>query len=192
MSRFPMLRDGLCWTAAAAITVFFSLPAFASEIYSWRTEDGGYAYTDDGKAIPPRYRDRAQSQQTEGMSSYPRLTAPAPGAMDAYANRLSNRLEYLRALNRDLDRASARPEYQSEIGSIEVNSGPINVAVPVADNRSDDPVVIEKIRFRHRDEMATRHNLVVKKGDRVLAVIKGNPLIGDINQAPGVDEMVVD
>ena len=44
MSSFTTLRDGLCWTAVAAITVFFSLPALASEFYSWRTDDGGYAF----------------------------------------------------------------------------------------------------------------------------------------------------
>ena len=82
MSTIPMLREGLCWTAMAAITVCFSLPAAASEIYSWRTEDGGYAYTDDAKAIPPRYRDRAQTQQTKGISSYKRLTSPPAGTMD--------------------------------------------------------------------------------------------------------------
>jgi hypothetical protein len=191
MSRFPILRDGLCWTAVAAIAVCFSLPALASEIYSWRTEDGGYAYTDDAKSIPPRYRDRAQTQQTQGIGSYGRLTAPPAGTMDAYAKRLSNRLEQLRALNRDLDRASARPEYQSAVNSIEVNAGSLNVGLPVGDP-SNEPIVIEKIRYRHRDEMATRHNLVVKQGDRVLTVIKGNPLVGEINQAPGVSDMLED
>jgi hypothetical protein len=191
MSSIPTLRDGLCWSAVAAITVFFSVPALASEIYSWRTEDGGYAYTDDAKAIPPRYRDRAQSQQAEGIASYRRLTSPPAHTMDAYARRLSNRLQDLRALNRDLDRASARPEYQSRVDHIEVDAGSINVGVPI-DDGANEPIVIEKIRFRHRDEMATRHNLVVKQGDRVLTVIKGNPLIGEINQAPGVSEMVED
>ena len=191
MSMFPTLRDSLCWTAVVAITACFSLPATASEIYSWRTEDGGYAFTDDAKAIPPRYRDRVQSQQTEGITSYRRLTAPPAGTMDAYSRRLSDRLEHLRALNRDLDRAGARPEVASQVGSIEVNTGSLNVGVPIGDS-SNEPVVIEKIRFRHRDEMATRHNIVVKKGDRVLTVIKGNPLVGEINQAPGVSEMVED
>jgi hypothetical protein len=189
MLTFTNLRDGLCWTAVAALTVFLSLPANASEFYSWRTDDGGYAYTDDAKAIPPRYRDRAQSQQTQGIAGYDRLTTPPPGTMDAYSRRLSERLEYLRELNRDLDRASARSEYRNPIQNIQVGTGSLNVGIPVYDD-SDEPVVIEKIRYRHRDEMATRHNLVVKKGDRVLTVIKGKPLIGEINQAPGISDMV--
>lgn len=191
MSSFSALRDGLCWTAVAAITLSFSLPALASDIYSWRTEDGGFAYTDDAKAIPPRYRDRAQTQSAAGIAGYRRLTTPPAGTMDAYAHRLSNRLEYLRALNRDLDRAALRPAYVSQVDSIEVDAGSINVGVPVGDS-SDEPIVIEKIRYRHRDEMATRHNVVVKQGDRVLTVIKGNPLVGEINQAPGISDMVDD
>ena len=191
MSSFTTLRDSLCWMAVAAITVFFSLPAIASEFYSWRTDDGGYAYTDDVKAIPPRYRDRAQSQRTQGIESYERLTTPPPGTMAAYSHRLSNRLEHLRELNRDLDRANARPEYRSQVQSLQIGTGALNVGIPVNDD-SDEPVVIEKIRYRHRDEMATRHNIVVKKGDRVLTVIKGDPLVGEINQAPGVSDMVDD
>jgi len=189
MSRIPMLREGLCWGAVAAFTLCFSLPAAASEIYSWRTEDGGYAYTDDAKAIPPRYRGRAQTQQTQGIASYKRLTAPPAGTMDAYQQRLAKRLDHLRELNRDLDRASARPVYESQVGHIEVNTGRLNVGVPVG-AASDEPIVIEKIRYRHRDEIATRHNIVVKQGDRVLTVIKGNPLVGEINQAPDISDMV--
>jgi len=191
MSRISMLRDGLRGAGLAAIAVCFGLPAFAGEIYSWRTDDGGYAYTDDAKAIPPRYRERAQSRPTEGIESYRRLTAPAPGTMDDYSLRLAKRLEHLRALNHDLDRANARPEYENQVAGIEVNTGSLNVGVPIAES-SDEPVVIEKIRYRHRDEMATRHNVVVKQGDRILTVIKGNPLISEINQAPGVSDMVTD
>jgi hypothetical protein len=191
MSTISMLRDGLRGAGVVAITVIFCAPALAGEIYSWRTEDGGYAYTDDAKAIPPRYRAQVASRESDGLGNYKRLTSPSPGSTDAYAQRLANRLEHLRTLNRDYDLASARPEYESQVGSIEVNTGSLNVGVPVDDD-SDAPVVIETIRFRHEGEMATRHNLVVKKGDRILTVIKGKPLVSDINQAPEISRMVAD
>jgi hypothetical protein len=184
-----MRFDGLRVAMVAAITLFFSLPAVAGEIYSWRTEDGAYAYTDDAKAIPPRYRAHVKTRPADGITGYRRHTAPAPGSTDAYAMRLASRLEYLRALNYDLDRAAARPRYESAVNGIEINTGALAVGIPVAGD-SDEPVVIENVRFRHNDEMATRHNTVVRQGDRVLTVIKGDPLVGPINQAPEISEMV--
>ena len=74
MSRIAMLRDGLRTAAIAAVTLIFALPALAGEIYSWRTEDGAYAFTDDAKAIPPRYRDQVETRKSEGLRDYPRLT----------------------------------------------------------------------------------------------------------------------
>ena len=84
MSRIVVLRDGLRTAAIATVTLIFALPALAGEIYSWRTEDGGYAFTDDEKAIPPRYRDQIEIQRIEGLGDYPRLTTPDAGASDAY------------------------------------------------------------------------------------------------------------
>ena len=44
--------------------------------------------------------------------------------------------------------------------------------------------MIENVRFRHDDEMATRHNLVIRRGDELLAVIKGRPLMTEVSQPP--------
>lgn len=189
MSRNSMLRNGLRTASIAAVTLIFSLPALAGEIYSWRTEDGGYAFTDDAKAIPPRYRDQVETRGAEGLGDYPRLTAPDAGATDTYARRLADRLDYLRSLNRDLDFAYTPRPATTGVDSLAVQTGQFNIGVPL-DGEGDGPLVIEKVRFRHKNEMATRHNMVVRKGDEVVAVIKGNPLVGEINQAPEISEMV--
>jgi hypothetical protein len=189
MSTISMLRDGLRGAGVAAITVFFCAPALAGEIYSWRTEDGGYAFTDDEKAIPPRYRDQVETRATEGLGDYPRLTAPDAGASDAYSRRLADRLDHLRSLNRDLDAAHAAPPAQTGLDSLAVQTGHFNIGVPL-EGEGDEPLVIEKVRFRHKSEMATRHNTVIRRGDELLAVIKGRPLISEINQAPEISEMV--
>jgi hypothetical protein len=189
MARFSTLREGLRTVAIAAVTLGFALPALAGEIYSWRTEDGGYAFTDDAKAIPPRYRDQVETRKTEGLGDYPRLTATDAGATDAYARRLGERLDYLRSLNRDLDFAYAPRPAKTGVDSLAVQTGQFNIGVPL-DGEGDGTLVIEKVRFRHKNEMATRHNMVVRKGDEVLAVIKGKPLVSEINQAPDISEMV--
>jgi hypothetical protein len=190
MSRFSTLRHTLRAAGIAAAILIFGLPALAGEIYSWRTEDGGYAFTDDPKAIPPRYRDQAETRTTTRLSDYRRLTAPEAGTTDAYARRLANRLDQLRALNQILDEAEARSAGASApvgggLQSLSVQSGEFNVGVPTdAEGQGDAPLVIENIRFRHDNEMATRHNLVISKGDKLLAVIKGKATNTQINEPP--------
>jgi hypothetical protein len=189
MSISTMLRYGPRAVSIAAATLIFGLPALAGTVFSWRTEDGGYAFTDDAKAIPPRYRDQVETRQTEGLGGYHRLTTPDAGATATYSQRLADRLDHLRSLNRDLNAAYAPQPVETGVDSLAVQAGTLNVEVPL-DGADDGPVVIEKVRFRHKGEMATRHNLVVRKGDGVLAIVKGNPLVSEINQAPDISEMV--
>ncbi|MFQ5418407.1 MAG: DUF4124 domain-containing protein [Myxococcota bacterium] len=187
MSNFSTVREGLRRAAVVGFIAGFALPAAAAgEIYSWRTEDGGYAFTDDAKAIPARYRGQVKTQENASLESYPRLTAPVTGANEAYSQRLAERLAHLRALNRDLDIAYARRAPRPMAESLSVQTGRFNISVPVEEG-SDGPVVIEKIRFRRDGEMATRHNLVVRQGRRPIAIIRGNPLVSSVDQAPDVD-----
>jgi len=187
MLKFAVLRDEIRPVVLALATLLFTVPAVAGEIYSWRTEDGGYAFTDDPKAIPPRYRAQSETRRGAKLADYPRLTTPAPGAGDAYAARLAARLEQLRDLNRDLDAASARAPEPPAVDALSVRTGSFNVGVPI-DGDDARPVVIEKVRFRHKGEMATRHNVVIRKGGDVIAVIKGSPLVTQIDQAPEMSE----
>ena len=190
MSTFAMLRHGLRTAAIAAATLIVAAPALAGEIYSWRTEDGGYAFTDDEKAIPPRYRDRVETRTIEGMGDYHRLTAPEAGATGDYSRRLADRLDHLRSLNRNLDAASAPRPVETGVESLAVQTGAFKIGVPL-DGEGDGPLVIEKVRFRLKGEMATRHNLIVRRGDEVLAVIKGEAFATQIDQEPaGIPEMV--
>jgi hypothetical protein len=188
MSSVRILKLSLRAAGIAAAVLVFGVPAMAGEIYSWRTEDGAYAFTDDAKAVPPRYRDQAKVGESGGLTGYSRLTAAEPGAGSDYAQRLASRLEHLRALNQGLEAARA-PQATPAGQTLEVRSGDLNVGVPM-DGGSTGPLVIDSVRFRHKGELATRHNVVVSKGGETLAVIKGKRNIGEINQAPDISEMV--
>ena len=185
----------LCSARAAGIaaaTLLLTLPAFAGEIYSWRTEDGGYAFTDDAKSIPARYQDQVATRATEGLGSYQRLTTPEAGAGADYARRLGNRLDHLRELNRDLDTAYVPRPANAGPETLSLRTGELNIGVPM-DAGDDGPVVIEKVRFRLKGEMATRHNVIVRRGDEVLAVIKGEAFSTKIDQGPpGIPPELVD
>ena len=50
----------------------------------------------------------------------------------------------------------------------------VSLRIPTgADDGSDGPTVIESRRMKPSDSLATRHFTIVKKGDRVVSVIKG-------------------
>ena len=42
------------------LVVALAGPAFAGDVWSWRSEDGAYAFTDDSKRIPAKHRAEAQ------------------------------------------------------------------------------------------------------------------------------------
>jgi len=179
MLNGSMLTRGLRVAGVAAAAVLFTIPALADEIYSWRTEDGAYAFTDDPKAVPARYRDQAKTRTDNRIANYARLTAPEAGSGDAYAQRLSGRLDHLRGLNRDLDAANApRPVPPAETLSLDTG----NLNVPLAGGNGRGPMVIEKVRYQLPGEMATRHNVVVRQGDETIAVIQGKRNSGGIDQ----------
>ena len=60
MEQLVMRSQFFGLVVAAAFGAALAAPAVADPVYSWRTEDGGYAFTDDPKGIPARYRDQAQ------------------------------------------------------------------------------------------------------------------------------------
>ena len=141
MASLGMLKLSLRVAGFAAVALSFAVPAVAGEIYSWRTEDGAYAFTDDAKAVPARYRDRVKIRETEGLADYDRLTAAEPGADNGYARRLADRLAHLRALNQRLD-APRAPRTAAAGRTLELKAGNLNIGVAM-DGGGDGPVVID-------------------------------------------------
>src|SRR5262245_38724730 len=92
------------WKSAfvAVLMLAAAMPA-AAEMWSWRTEDGGYAYTDDAKQIPARYRAQAKRVSQRSLGSYERLTVQDGDASARYADGVARRLESLRAANQDAE-----------------------------------------------------------------------------------------
>jgi hypothetical protein len=99
MKRHVTRSRFLSLAGATALLVAFTAPAAADPVYSWRTEDGGYAFTDDPKAIPARYRDQATLRESARLRDYPRYTPSDDAATERYAEQLTRRLAHLRAMN---------------------------------------------------------------------------------------------
>ena len=161
----------------AALLWLVPAPASAGTIYSWRTEDGTYAFSDDPEAIPTRYRDQVRTRATAGLRDYERYTEPVPGSGAQYAEELAARLERLRATNAAL--APAGPSTATAAGAsaagprISLRTG--NASAPTIDLTTDadaGPLVVETIFTRPEGKMITRKSLIVRQGGKTIAIVR--------------------
>lgn len=161
-------------------------PAFAGNVYSWVTEDGTYAFTDDPKRIPAMHRSAARTRPMGDLKRYERLTVDRTGK--AYTDRLWERQAALR------DRAAAQAPAVSA-GPVATGGGAgLSYSIPfigggspgghrgaqmqlplgaLGNAASDEPITVESVRMQPTEGAATRHWTIVKQGDRVISVIKG-------------------
>lgn len=161
----------------AALLWLVPAPASAGTIYSWRTEDGTYAFSDDPEAIPTRYRDQVRTRVMSGLRDYERYTEPVPGSGAQYAEELAARLERLRATNAAL--AAAGPSTATAAGAsaagprISLRTG--NASAPTIDLTTDagaGPLVVETIFTRPEGKMITRKSLIVRQGGKTIAIVR--------------------
>ena len=171
----------------AILFIAMAGPAFAGNVYSWVTEDGTYAFTDDAKRIPATYRSEAKSRPMGDLKRYGRYTVDRTGK--GYTDRLDQRRADLR------ERASAEPSNVTAAPtSMPGTTSGLKYAVPFIGGGSPgghrgaqmqlglggpgmgdngEPMSVESLRMQPSQGQATRHVTVVKQGDRVVAVIKG-------------------
>ena len=162
-------------SAAALVALGLGVPAQAETIYGWRTEDGAYAYTDDPKAIPARYRAEAKPQAAAPLRDYAHFTSEDPAATDRYAARL----ERLRALNAEPEplRVGAVPAGALTAGGTTVAlrlGGENSPRMDLTTQSDGGPVVVETVLTRPRGKFHGRRSVVVRQGDRTLKAVTGD------------------
>jgi hypothetical protein len=164
-------------------------PAAAdTKLYHWRTDDGTYAFTDDPKAIPERYRAKVETRFMDGLDGYERYTpavssAPperakavaasttAPNTSANHPAAKTSRIEYLRALN--APQHEPRGHDRGETRTLMIpTGGDDSPSIGVTTRDDDEPVIIETIRTHPEGLMVTRSDLVVRQGDQVITIIK--------------------
>jgi hypothetical protein len=166
--------------------------AAAEEIYTWRTLDGGYAFTDDEKAIPPRYRDRVEVRQLEGLESYPRFTPKDDEATHRYEERLAARLEYLRALNGQAKAPDSKAPADSAAPAsareqITLRTGRRDApGIDITTSSDGEPVVVESILVRPKGKSVSQNVQVTRRGNKPIAIVK--PRSREWNVSDTVDE----
>lgn len=166
----------------AVLVVGLAGPAFAGNVYSWVTEDGTYAFTDDSKRIPAKHRDEAKRRSMGKLSRYERFTeVGAEKSRESYGERILARRDELRTVPGGAVAGAVVARGTSMDYTVAVTGGTtrsgrngVSLRIPTGmDDGSDEPTVIESRRMKPSNSLATRHFTIVKKGDRVVSVIKG-------------------
>lgn len=161
-------------------------PALAGNVWSWVTEEGTYAYTDDPKRIPARHRDEARMRSMGKLSQYERYTEISTVSDRPYAEQIRERQSELRRMTETTPTrvvSGATPPQGAGIayafpatgGRGRAGSG-ASIMVPLAKGRTEsdtEPTTIESIRVQPHGSLATRHWTIIKRGDEIVTVIKG-------------------
>jgi len=155
--------------AAIGIGLVFATPAVAGEIYSWQTENGEVAFTDNPKKIPARYRSQAQKRTSERIEDYARFSSGQSETTNRYAEQLAARVDALRRFNSVRDVADVAPEAVNGVASINVRG--IDLRIPGAE--IDAPIIVENVRVMGDGQITSRHDSVVRQGGRTLAIVRG-------------------
>jgi hypothetical protein len=163
-------------------------------MYAWRTQDGGYAFTDDEEAIPPRYRDRAEVRRMESLDGYRRFTPKDDPATRRYEKRLAARLAHLRALNgqprtpgSEAPAGSAAPAPTPPRDLITLRTGRRDApGIDITTSGDGEPVVVETILMRPKGKSVSQNVQVTRRGNKPIAIVK--PREREWNVSDIVDE----
>ena len=185
LKRFVRVSWLPCAPALAALVL--AGPAAAEGYYSYRTEEGAYAFTDDAKAIPAAYRAQAKHHSRKSLRGYERLTPSDSRATSDYAKRLDERLVYLREVNQQAragQAAAAAPRAGAPTIALETGNQdvPLLQITPVDGASGDAPIIVETLRAHAPDRIVTRNNTVVRQGDRTIAIVRSRGREWNVNE----------
>jgi hypothetical protein len=169
------MRKSIQWFGSAALVAglgLASVPAQAEQMYVWTTQDGVYSYSDDIKKVPARYKEQVTVVPRKGLDDYKRFTPKDTKATGNYEDRLTARLDRLRAGNAQGEAAvaSAATNAPSQFSIASGRRGSPRVSLPID---SDEPMIIERIKTRRMGDMVTSRATVVTQGGRTVAIVKG-------------------
>ncbi|MBW2493397.1 MAG: hypothetical protein JRE43_01500, partial [Deltaproteobacteria bacterium] len=104
-----------------------------------------------------------------GIEDYARFTAEDSAVTDTYSDRLAQRIAYLRQANR---RGDAAPAADDTVGVASITVSGVDLRLPAAD--TNQPLIVQKLRVKSIDQIATRHDTLVSQGGTPLAIIRGD------------------
>ena len=171
--------------------VAVAVPSFAGTVYSWTTEDGTSAFTDDPKRIPAKYKNKAERRQLGKLKNYKQYSESKIKQEAPYEQRVNQRLSALRtpqppAVSAGPPGQAGGVRYGVGIGSNDNDQ----LSFPVG-GASDEPLVTSDHHIRTRDSIATRSVTVTKQGDKIVSIRMSAPGQRKISQrVPDAEALV--
>jgi hypothetical protein len=153
--------------AASLLSSSLALSAGAGPVYRYESEEGTLSFTDSAKKIPSRYQAQAETLNLKPLRDYGRYTPQ--GSDEGYASRVSARLASLRKARAEETVAVAAKRSSGVALRTSSGGGP---GLEIAADGSGEPLVVETLFTRPEGKMVTRHTLVAKRGDEVVAIVK--------------------
>lgn len=144
-------------------------PSMAGTVWSWTTEDGTAAYTNDPKRIPAKYKDSAEKRTVGKLKNYPRLSESGVKYEKPYVERVNSRLERLREGPPAVSAGPAVAGRHPLSFDVALKGDGDQISIPI-DDASAEPIVTEDFSVRMRDSIASRNVRITRQGDRVLSV----------------------
>lgn len=173
-----VIRVRVLWAVLGGMALTLPAVTAGGELYSWRTDDGVYAYTDDPKAVPARYADEVQVVPSAGLSGYERFTQQDGAAANHYAERMAKRLDYLRQVNttpapapRGYAPGPARATTTISVATGNEQAPRLDITTPTGAGQA--PLVLEPVITKPDGWVVTRRTTLVKQGGQTIAVLKG-------------------
>ena len=185
----PMLSRLLTCSVAAGLLLALAGVAEAKVVYRWNTDDGVYAFTDDPKRIPEKYRSEAKASPMRSLKGCRNYTPAQRSGTQAH-------LRQMQKAAKDLSQLNARLYGEGQGAPVAVygtppeeavlrvgTAGQTQVEIQSAD-LSDEPFVIEQKRYYVPGLDSTRRDTIVRQGDKIIAITKPLPHQDDVSTIP--------
>lgn len=176
----------MAFGVTAAIAIAVAAPSMAATVWSWTTEEGTAAFTNEVKRIPAKYKDSAKRRTIGALKNYPRLTKSDVKYKKPYAERVTARLERLRGGPPAVSAGPAMAGKHPITVDIGMGAGAgraqDQISIPVEAEAGDEPIVVQDYSVRLRDSIATRRVNITRQGDKVLAIRVGSRNPRKINE----------
>jgi len=178
---------------AAAVMFSVANQAGAAVVYRWKTDDGVYAFTDDAKRIPEKYRAEAKATPMRPLQGYKNYTPAQRAGTQAHVKAMQESARTFSKLNQRLYGQAGvplGPAYRApSSGNAELLIGPggrtsLQIEAGSVDDYSEAPITVQQQTFYVPGTNATRTNTIVRQGDRIIAVTKPRATQEDISTIP--------
>ncbi len=164
---------------AAALMLAVAGPAAAKVVYRWKTDDGVYAFTDDAKRIPEKYRAAAKASPLRPLHGYKQFTPAQSSGTAAHVRRMEKAAQNLRTLNRRVygQDTTVQPVYGVGADEAILRTGTDGLSTVEIQSGIDsgEPIVSTQRRYYVPGLIVTSTDTVVTQGDRIIAVVKPLP-----------------